>query len=71
MPAAGTRHSGRVSNRGEENMDLWNALGVSRESALLACGAGLLAALALAARNVLRRRDEPRGGSLRLDDRDS
>jgi hypothetical protein len=50
-------------------MDLWGALGVSRETGLLAAGLGLLAALVLAAGIAFRRRSERPGGPLGLNDR--
>jgi ABC-type nitrate/sulfonate/bicarbonate transport system permease component len=50
-------------------MDLWQALGVSREAGLLGAGLGLLTALVLAAGMAIRRRAERPGGPLGLDDR--
>ena len=50
-------------------MDLWSALGVTPQSGLIAVGIGLAAALALAARIVLRGRGASRSGGLGLDDR--
>jgi hypothetical protein len=50
-------------------MDLWGALGVSRETGLLGAGFGLLAAVVLAAGIALRRRGERPGGPLGLSDR--
>lgn len=48
-------------------MDLWSALGISRETGLIAAGVGLVAAALIAAANlVLRRRRDP---GLGLDDR--
>jgi ABC-type Fe3+ transport system permease subunit len=50
-------------------MDLWHALGVSREAALLAAAVGVLVALVLAGGIALRRRGHERDGGLRIDDR--
>jgi hypothetical protein len=50
-------------------MDLWGALGVSRETGLLGAGLGLLAALVLAGGIAVRRRGERPRGSLGLNDR--
>ena len=48
-------------------MDLWSALGISRETGLIAAGLGLVVAAAIAAANLaLRRR---RAAGLGLDDR--
>ncbi len=50
-------------------MDLWSALGMSREAGLLGVGVGLVVALLLAATIAYRRRGEHRPGALGLDDR--
>lgn len=50
-------------------MDLWHALGLSRETVLLAAAVGLLAALVLAGSIALRRRGHEGEGGLGLGDR--
>jgi hypothetical protein len=50
-------------------MDLWGALGLSRDAGLLAAAAGLLVAVALSGAIALRRRRDGRRRGLGLLDR--
>ena len=50
-------------------MDLWNALGISKEAGLIAAGSGLIGAVVMAAVIAIRRGSAPRRGSLQLDNR--
>jgi hypothetical protein len=50
-------------------MDLWNALGISKEAGLIAAALGIIGAVVMAAGIAIRRGSAPRRGSLHLDDR--
>jgi len=67
LPEDGTTVRHRVSNAQEDMMDLWSALGVSREVGLIAVGIGVATALVLAGFIALRRRRS--GAALGLLDR--
>jgi ABC-type Fe3+ transport system permease subunit len=52
----------------EDGMDLWSALGVSREAVLIAAVVGLLVAVLVAGSIAFRRRRADREGGLGLGD---
>jgi len=49
-----------VSNRWEDEMDLWAALGITPQAGLIAVAAGIAAAFAVAATLARRRSREPK-----------
>jgi ABC-type Fe3+ transport system permease subunit len=57
-----------VSKEPEDNMNLWDALGISAQQGLWAAGGALLLALALAAGLARRRARREVGGGFQLGD---